>query len=348
MPQTNETPDRLGRAKVGEAHDDGSPGWHRQRRRGLGGSDAAIVLGHEPFGNDRQTLWRRKTGREDPFGGNTATEYGSTIEDFIAERAMELAKIDGNFAELKEIVEIPQHLTDPDHTCLVANIDGYLPTLDEGVEIKTSSQKFRYFDGDCKEIHYPQIQHYMGVTGLDRWHYLYFEVPADRGFTLEVADEFVTPSAKPMFWEFVCEEGRLFHTTIDRDDAFIERLREAELDFWEYVEADEPPPNREPEGEVAVEDDALEEGFRRYALASQKVDEAQQPVEDRVEQLEEQKSSAKQELRRLLDTMSAQHDDAKKIHVGDHSATWRADWETWQINESDVTADEVDTNDDPF
>ena len=38
--------------------------WHSIRRKHIGGSDCSIIMGHNPYNEDIQELWRIKTGRE--------------------------------------------------------------------------------------------------------------------------------------------------------------------------------------------------------------------------------------------------------------------------------------------
>ena len=38
--------------------------WHGIRQKHIGGSDCSIIMGHNPYNEDIQELWRIKTGRE--------------------------------------------------------------------------------------------------------------------------------------------------------------------------------------------------------------------------------------------------------------------------------------------
>ena len=38
--------------------------WHDIRNKHIGGSDCSIIMGHNPYNEDIQELWRIKTGRE--------------------------------------------------------------------------------------------------------------------------------------------------------------------------------------------------------------------------------------------------------------------------------------------
>jgi predicted phage-related endonuclease len=78
---------KIGHAKILSKHMDHTDAWHAMRRGGIGGSEAATVLGLEPYGNTRLDLWNQKTGRvEKTFAGNLATQYGTQIESYIRDR----------------------------------------------------------------------------------------------------------------------------------------------------------------------------------------------------------------------------------------------------------------------
>lgn len=336
----------VGNARNGETHKDGSAGWHRARRKGVGGSDAAVILGMEPFGLDRKALWRRKIGREDPFQGNTATEYGSIMEDYILYRAIREGELDNDFSVFSdfEVEDPPQQLIHTSYDWCVGNVDGYIPGKGRGVEIKTSSKPFKYVDGDCKDLHYPQIQHYMAVTGLDRWSYLYFEVPFERRCALDIETEFVSEGEGERYFNYLADEGKLSHTVIDRDDAYIGNLLEVEESFWAKVKSGTEPELREPEGEVRRDEDTKLQGlFDSYARADKKIDDASAPVQDKVEMAEDQKEKYKNELRTYLDSLP---EDAKKVHCGEHHATWNARG-YWQITAAEPEKPSRDHSD-PF
>ena len=61
----------------------GSQEWLDARQQGIGGSDIATLLGHNPYATPLQ-LWRIKMGMEtDPFTGNYATKRGQHMERFL-------------------------------------------------------------------------------------------------------------------------------------------------------------------------------------------------------------------------------------------------------------------------
>ena len=52
--------------------------WLRLRGQYIGGSDAAAVVGMNPFSSP-YALWAEKTGKKPGFSGNLATEVGVTV-----------------------------------------------------------------------------------------------------------------------------------------------------------------------------------------------------------------------------------------------------------------------------
>ena len=63
--------------------------WLKLRSGYIGGSDAASVVGMNPFSSP-YALWAEKTGKKAGFEGNLATDLGTYLEDFIAQRFLPL------------------------------------------------------------------------------------------------------------------------------------------------------------------------------------------------------------------------------------------------------------------
>ena len=61
--------------------------WHRWRRKGIGASDAPVIMGETPFKTPR-TLWSIKTGRMQEGPAGPAAQRGRELERF-ARRAYE-------------------------------------------------------------------------------------------------------------------------------------------------------------------------------------------------------------------------------------------------------------------
>lgn len=179
--------------------------WLALRSTYIGGSDAAAVIGLNPFSSP-YALWAEKTGQIPCFAGNLATEVGTFLEEFVAQKfAAETGK---------KVRKCKQSFFNTDYPFAIANIDREIVGEDAGLEIKTTSElnmkKFK--GGEYPANYYCQCVHYMAMTGKQRW-YLAVLI-GNRDFQ----------------W-----------FTIERDEAEIAALMGAEADFWELVKNRTPP-----------------------------------------------------------------------------------------------------------
>lgn len=179
--------------------------WLALRSTYIGGSDAAAVMGLNPFSSP-YALWAEKTGQIPCFAGNLATEVGTFLEEFVAQKfAAETGK---------KVRKCKQSFFNTDYPFAIANIDREIVGEDAGLEIKTTSElnmkKFK--GGEYPANYYCQCVHYMAMTGKQRW-YLAVLI-GNRDFQ----------------W-----------FTIERDEAEIAALMGAEADFWELVKNRTPP-----------------------------------------------------------------------------------------------------------
>lgn len=180
--------------------------WKKLRGQYIGGSDAATVVGLNAFSSP-YSLWAEKTGKVPGFNGNLATEVGTYLEEFVAQK---FAEVTG-----KKVRKCNHSFLNSQYPWAIANIDREIVGEDAGLEIKTTSElnlkKFK--GGEYPANYYCQCVHYMAVTGKKRW---YLAVLIGN------------------------REFRWF--TIERDEAEIEALMTAEAEFWEYVKNNTPPP----------------------------------------------------------------------------------------------------------
>jgi putative phage-type endonuclease len=180
--------------------------WLEDRRRSLGGSDAAGILGLNAY-TTPYSIWADKTGRAEPSEDNEAMRQGRDLEQYVATRWMEVTG--------KRCRRRTKVLRNPEYPFAHANVDRWVIGENAGLECKTTStlslKKFK--NGEFPDHYYCQCMHYMAVTGADRWHL----------GVLILGREFK---------EFV----------IERDEDEIQALMQAEKDFWQYVESDTPPP----------------------------------------------------------------------------------------------------------
>ena len=179
--------------------------WLKLRSQYIGGSDAAAVVGLNAYASPF-SLWAEKTGRVPGFAGNLATEVGTYLEEFVAQK---FAEITG-----KKVRKCNQSFLNSEYPFAIANIDREIVGEDAGLEIKTTTElnmkKFK--GGEYPANYYCQCVHYMAITGKQRWYLA------------------VLIGNREFKW-----------FTIERDEAEIEALMTAERDFWELVKTDTPP-----------------------------------------------------------------------------------------------------------
>ena len=204
------------------------PEWLEYRRKGLGGSDAAAVLGISPFRTARD-LYYDKLGvvTADDQENWVALEVGNLLEPLVARI---FAKKTGlNIYQRKCMFQHPQY------PWMLADLD-YLVELPDGktaiLEIKTTNynakDKWWYNGEEIVPIYYEsQGRHYMAVMNLDRVYYCCL---------------------------YGNNEDETIIRHIDRDMAYEMELIALEQDFWENnVLAKLPPPYLEDDGALILE-----------------------------------------------------------------------------------------------
>lgn len=179
--------------------------WKALRHKYIGGSDAAAVVGMNAYVSP-YSLWAEKTGRLPGFEGNLATEVGTYLEEFVAQK---FAEVTG-----KKVRRSNQSWFNDEYPWAIANIDREIVGEDAGLEIKTTTElnlsKFK--GGEYPANYYVQIVHYLAVTGKQRWYLA------------------VLIGNREFKW-----------FTIERDEDEIKALMEAEKNFKQLVDSDTPP-----------------------------------------------------------------------------------------------------------
>ena len=179
--------------------------WLALRHKYIGGSDAAAVVGMNAFLSP-YALWAEKTGRLPGFEGNLATEVGTYLEEFVAQK---FAQETG-----KKVRKCNLSWFNDQYPWAIANIDREIVGEDAGLEIKTTSEmnlkKFK--GGEYPANYYCQCMHYLAVTGKQRWYLA------------------VLIGNREFKW-----------FTIERDEDEIKALMDAEREFKHLVDSDTPP-----------------------------------------------------------------------------------------------------------
>jgi putative phage-type endonuclease len=195
--------------------------WLKLRSQYIGGSDAAAVVGMNPFASP-YSLWAEKTGKVPGFAGNLATEVGTYLEEFVAQK---FAQETG-----KKVRKCNQSFLNSEYPFAIANIDRDIVGEDAGLECKSTSvlntRKFK--NGDFPENYYCQCVHYLGVTKKKRWYIAVLIGNSD--FKIYMMTR--VRGDKCPEW---CE------SSVYIEDAEIAALMGAEADFWELVKKNTPP-----------------------------------------------------------------------------------------------------------
>lgn len=180
--------------------------WISLRSKYIGGSDAAAVVGLNPFSSP-YSLWAEKTGKTPPFSGNLSTEVGTFLEEFVAKKFEEETG--------KKVRRCNMSVLNDTYPWAIANIDREIVGENAGLEIKTTSQLNikKFGSGEYPANYYCQMVHYLAVTGKAKW---YLAVLIGN------------------------REFRWF--VVDRDQAEIDALMNAEREFWTHVKDNTPPP----------------------------------------------------------------------------------------------------------
>lgn len=191
-------------SREGMSHEE----WLERRRRSIGGSDAGALLGLSKF-NSPYALWCEKTGKIIPedISEKEAVRLGNDLEDYVAKRWSEKTG--------KKVRRDNSFIYNSKYPFAHANIDRSVVGENAGLECKTTTS-WEILE-ECRAGKYPaqwyaQVMHYMMVKNAPRW-YLGVLV-LGKGF---------------------------FDFTIERDEAEIAALADAERGFWANVENNTPP-----------------------------------------------------------------------------------------------------------
>lgn len=138
--------------------------WLAARNKGIGGSDAGIIMGSNPWKSPYQ-LWLEKTGQVEPedISQKDAVYWGTVLEPLVAKRFSEITG---------KKVERCGTLQNNEAPWMLANIDRLVLGESAGLEIKTTNAfRSAEWDGDrLPDSYYWQCQHYMMTTGLPLWY----------------------------------------------------------------------------------------------------------------------------------------------------------------------------------
>lgn len=182
--------------------------WLLDRRRGIGGSDVATILGLNKWKSAYQ-LWLEKTGQVELDHTDSEPAYwGNVLEEVVAKEFQERTGL-----KVRRRNQVFEH---PLHPFLRANIDRDVVGEKAVLECKTANQ-FLANEWEGEEIplsYLCQVQHYMNVMNYDHAYIA------------------VLIGGQKFIWK-----------RIERDQKVIDMITERLVEFWEInvIEGVEPP-----------------------------------------------------------------------------------------------------------
>lgn len=197
----------MGRIKLAKTTELSREEWLSYRRRGIGGSDAATIVGLQRFGSELE-LWADKRGLLPDKEDTEVMRQGRDFEEYVARRWSETTG--------KKVRKLNYIIMNPDYPYSLANIDREVVGENAGLECKTTSlyNKSDFEGGEIPPAYYVQCQHYMAVMEYDR-----------------------------MYLAVLVLSGGFYTFQIERDEAEITALMAKEELWWmSYILVNEQPP----------------------------------------------------------------------------------------------------------
>lgn len=262
--------------------------WLQTRTKGLGGSDASIVLGLNRWKTPFE-LWLEKTGQVIPESSQSEAAYwGTVMEDIVAK---EFENRTGKKVRRRNATF--QH---PEYPFLIANVDRLVVGEKAILECKTTSayNAEEWHGDDVPAPYLVQVQHYLGVLG---------------------------PEYEKAYIAVLIGGQRFEWKEIDRDDELIELIFQQEIDFWNnHVLANVPPAL---DGSSAAEQFLKE----RYAqVNSEKTIDLKYEFKEKIEELLSLKETIKElekQARSIENKIKYELKDAEIGFVQNYQVTWK-------------------------
>lgn len=135
----------------------------QERTTGIGGSDAAVILGLSKYKTPLE-LAEEKLGRVEPFKGNRFTEAGNRLEDVIARWYADTTN--------SKVARANQTFRLKDHPFVMAHIDRRVLNQRKVLECKSADKWTMSNWGDpgtdeIPDIYFIQVQHYLMFPNWD-------------------------------------------------------------------------------------------------------------------------------------------------------------------------------------
>jgi putative phage-type endonuclease len=261
--------------------------WLELRRKGIGGSDAPVILGLSKWKTAFE-LWLEKTGQAPIQETDSEAAYwGTKLEDLVAEEF--------TIREGKKVRRRNAILQHHEYPWMLANVDRFVVGENAILECKTTSAWLHseWKDDEVPDAYIIQCQHYMAVTGAEK---AYVAVLIGGN-------------------HYKCK-------VIPRDEELISLIIEAERRFWEFNVLGNNPPALD--GSSAAER-FLKERYAKAEEG--KVIELPTTYQDRVQQLlaiKAQMSELERQQKAIENELKNELKDAEAGLVAGYVVSWKS------------------------
>lgn len=258
--------------------------WLKERRKGIGGSDAAAIAGLSRYRSPIQ-VYMDKLGLIEPPEENEAMYWGRKLEDIVAEEFSIRTGL-----KVRRRNAILQH---PEYPFMLANVDRLIVGKNEGLECKTTSA---YRADEWKDDEIPweyaiQCYHYMAVTGYKAW------------------------------WIAALIGGNQFiYKRIERDESIINNLIKIESDFWHNHILKQIPPD--PDGSDASTE-ILKQLYPESNGETIELPPDVESLIEQYEQAKEEEKAAAERKREAENKIKAIMGEYEQAYLKDRKITWK-------------------------
>ena len=257
--------------------------WLELRKRSIGGSEAAVILGLNQYCSP-YTLWAEKKGLLDQRQDNEAMRIGRDLENYVAIRFKE--------ATGKKVRRRNAMFLHDKYDFISANIDREVVGEKAGLECKTTStlNLHKFKDGEFPANYYIQCMHYMAVMGYEKMYLA------------------VLVLGKAFYW-----------FEIPRNEKEINSLISAEKEWWEkYISGDNIPEvdGTENTGDTINSIYPQSEGYEVSNTGLKEAAENYIQLKSRIKELEKSLSEYEQEIKAFMG-------EAEVCSMGSFEAVWK-------------------------
>ena len=260
--------------------------WLNWRRHGLGGSDAAAVMGLSKWKSPFQ-LYLEKVGEVTNDEGNEFAYWGNQLEELVAR---EFTLRTGKKVRRRNAI-----LSHSQYPFMIANLDRVVVGEKAVLECKTTNayNYKEWEDDEIPESYIVQVQHYMAVTGF-----------------------------KKAYIACLIGGNKFIWKQVDRDEELISMIIKAEREFWEEHVVKNIPPAID--GSSAAEE-FLKQRYKESQpgkVVDLKVEYKDKisryfELKETVDQLDEEKAAVENQLKNEIG-------DAECGMVGRYIVNWRS------------------------